>query len=121
MLVGKFLPRYLGDVTIDCELQAAGGANSASFAIKTATIGTAATNIGIDFRTPVGTNVSTAGTDSIAAGSATNASFTKVSITFTITQLVPIYITATSSVGPNFRIRNLNISYDVVEGGRFLL
>jgi hypothetical protein len=114
MLIAKFMPKYLGEIIIDVELLAGGGASNASCTARTAGVATAILTGTIDWRTPVGTSgVSFTGYDSVSVGSTTNAAFTKVSATIAITSLAPIYITATSQAA-GFHVRNLNISYDIV-------
>jgi hypothetical protein len=114
MLIAKFMPKYLGEIVIDVELQASGGASNASCTARTIGVTTAILTATTDWRTPIGTSgVSFTGYDSVSVGSTTNTTFTKVSVTIAITSLAPIYITATGQ-SPGYRARNLNISYDIV-------
>ncbi|WP_201319133.1 hypothetical protein [Paenibacillus sp. EPM92] len=119
MLVGKILPKGIGDLLITGEIATTSVPDGRLLIIQKSTdfIANRANNGDVDWRTPIGTNIGLPSyfTDFVTVMTTLeNQAFTAFSETIHTRTNEPLYLVLTNDSGGTIQIRNLQIKYDII-------
>jgi hypothetical protein len=122
ILLAKFIPKGTGEMIISCDYMrtSTAGNVTVTIAVEDSTVALG-TLTGLDWRTPIGTSLSSPTGMNMGTGLGTVSSSTYTTNTkvLTITNPTPIYIYGSMSSGTTNAafFKNVTISYDVITGG----